>query len=109
MKTVTIYGFVIAVLTMVTLTAIAEDRRMLSIKEQECYAVSMIGYDYVINSRVGVPMKRALNTVSVNSNAIAISDVYKTRLKKTVRKAYLWEGSPHDYAVKVLFRCAAKK
>lgn len=76
---------------------------------EECYASAMIGYDYVINSRVGLPMERALNTVTVNQNSAIIKDVYKFHLRSIVENAYQWSGSPHEFAVLVLFNCAFEK
>jgi len=75
-------------------------------KQQACYATAMIGYDYVINSRVGLPIEHALNTVSVSMSASNIHNIYKTELKNIVSHAYQWRGDPHIYAVKVLYECA---
>jgi hypothetical protein len=69
----------------------------------------MIGYDYVINSRVGLPIEKALNTVSINDTAEIIRDTYKFQLKKIVQNAYLWEASPHTYAISVMYDCAFTK
>jgi len=77
--------------------------------EQVCFAAAMIGYDNVINSRVGVPFSSALSVVSVNVESPIIEDTYKFELHKIVAGAYVWEHSPHEYAVKTLFQCAANQ
>ncbi len=84
----------------------SSDLESLNSKEQACYASAMIGYDYVINSRVGLPIERALNTVSVNVDANNVSDTYKFQLHKVVMNAYQWQGAPHTYAAKVMYNCA---
>lgn len=87
-------------------TASSDQNTSLNNDEAKCYSVAMIGYDYVINSRVGVPLTRALNTVSVNLQSTAVENIYKVELQDVVQKAYLWQGSPHEYAVKTIINCA---
>lgn len=61
----------------------------------------MTGYDYVINSRVGLPIERALRTVSVDGASAQIQSIYKNYLKTVV--ANVWQGEPHTYAIKVMY------
>ena len=82
------------------------DHEALSAHQQECFATAMIGYDYVVNSRVGVPIERALNTVTVDNRSPLIRDTFKYELKTVVENAYRWQNTPHMYAVKVLHDCA---
>jgi len=84
----------------------ASDVNSLNSKEQACYATAMIGYDYVINSRVGLPIERALSTVTVNVEADNVNDTYKFQLHTVVMNAYQWQGEPHTYAAKVMYNCA---
>ena len=79
---------------------------ILNSQAEECFATSMIGYDYVINSRAGLPIEKALNTVSVNQESHLIKDIYKFRLKSVVRGAYNWNDTPHLYAIKTMHACA---
>jgi hypothetical protein len=77
-------------------------------EEYLCYSQSMIGYDSVINSRLGVPAERALDlAVLTHSPGMAARKTYYSKaLLKTILDAYLWQGSPHGYAIKVFYRCA---
>lgn len=99
-------GTLFALLLSMNLPFIGENQFALNSSQQECFATSMIGYDYVINSRVGVPIEKALNTVSVDNNAENVKDTYKYTLKQVVTNAYQWQGSPHTYAIKVMHSCA---
>ena len=75
--------------------------------ESLCYSQAMIGFDSVINSRLGVPPEHALDLAILNQRTVATSErVYSMALLKTILDAYLWEESPHSYAVKVFYRCA---
>jgi len=79
---------------------------VLNSQAEECFATSMIGYDYVINSRAGLPIEKALNTVSVNQESHLVRDIYKFKLKSVVRGAYNWNDTPHLYAIKIMHACA---
>ncbi len=74
--------------------------------EQQCFAMAMVGYDSVINSRLGVPAEHALDLASIKKVAHSNSTSYSPFLLKTILDAYLWPESPHTYAVKVMYRCA---
>ena len=87
-------------------TPLAYAAQALNTQAEECYATSMIGYDYVINSRAGLPIEKALNTVSVDTDSNLIKDIYKFQLKNVVHGAYQWPHSPHTYAVKIMHACA---
>ena len=71
--------------------------------EQRCYGVSMVGYDSVINSRLGVPAEHALELAHVK---VEDNSSYQPFLLKVILDAYLWYETPHAYAVKVMFNCA---
>jgi len=77
-------------------------------KEYLCYSQAMIGYDSVINSRLGVPAEHALDLAVLGNNKQVSSTqkVYSGALLKTILDAYLWSEDPHSYAIKVFFRCA---
>lgn len=76
-------------------------------EEQICYGTAMLGYDSVINSRLGVPAEHALDLARTKSSVL--QTVYSGRLLNTILTAYLWKGSPHSYATKVFFQCAQDK
>ena len=76
---------------------------------QLCYGHAMVGLDSVINSRLGVLPEDVLGLASKDPLAVALHDKYSTYLLKIIWNAYLWEGSPHDYAVGVFYRCAKQQ
>lgn len=61
--------------------------------ERECYKNAMIGYDSVINSRVGVPAEHAIDLTQ------------STIERNVIWNAYLWKASPHEYAIKTFSSC----
>lgn len=98
-----------AALTSISGAALAYDTHGLFPQDpsmQRCYGAAMVGMDSVINSRIGVPAEHALDLARVSSRAPTSGDGYSTELLSNVLYAYLWEGSPHSYAVKVFFDCA---
>jgi len=88
------------------LLPLSENHNSLNNSQEACFAASMIGYDYVINSRAGLPIERALNTVTVDVDSSDIYDTYKYSLKTIVTNAYQWKNTPHMYAIKVMHSCA---
>ena len=75
--------------------------------EQACYSVSMVGYDTVINSDLGLPLDEVIDSMVTNNNSLQTLDIYEDYLLLVVMDAYNWDGSPHTYAVKTMFKCAA--
>lgn len=73
--------------------------------EQHCYGVAMVGYDSVINSRLGVLPEHALD-LAVMQRVGGGRTLYQPFMLKVVLDAYLWEKSPHNYAVKVMYNCS---
>jgi opacity protein-like surface antigen len=73
---------------------------------QLCYGYAMVGYDSVINSRLGVPAEYALGLALKNPAKETGGDRYSINVLKVALNAYIWPGSPHDYAVQVMYRCA---
>jgi len=77
--------------------------------QQDCFAKAMIGMDSVINSRLGVPPEHALD-LTVKSHRTSTSDaIYDSKTLNVILAAYLWEDTPHDYAVRVFYNCATQK
>ena len=76
--------------------------------EGECYAIAMVAYDTVINSNLGLPLDEIINSMVENSSATNTIDIYQDFLLLVVMDAYIWEGSPHTYAVKAFSKCAAQ-
>lgn len=62
-------------------------------EELECYKNAMIGYDSVINSRVGVPAEHAITLTP------------DPQERNIIWSAYLWKASPHEYAIKTFSAC----
>lgn len=75
---------------------------------QECYAEGMIGYDSVINSRLGVPPEHALDLTLKSHATPASVDAYDTNILTVFLGAYLWKSTPHSYAIKVFYNCATR-
>lgn len=78
--------------------------------EQLCYGRAMIGFDSVINSRLGVPAEHALH-LAVLRHAAPTQEgtVYSKALLNTIWDAYFWQETPHSYALKVFYRCATEQ
>lgn len=76
---------------------------------QRCFSAAMIGMDSVINSRLGVLPERGVEISKRLSEANGDDSAYSTDLLKTIFNAYMWEGSPHSYAVTVFYQCAQKQ
>lgn len=87
----------------------------LNTEEQECFSVAMVGFDSVINSRMGVPPEHVVDLAATRRLTARTDDVYFSSgiygayLLKVMLNAYLWEESPHSYAVKVFYRCAQER
>ena len=73
---------------------------------QLCYSYAMVGYDSVINSRLGVPAEYALGLAIKNPGKDGADGSYSINVLKIALNAYVWQGNPHDYAVQVLYNCA---
>lgn len=76
--------------------------------EEECYSVAMVGYDSVINSNLGVPLDEVINTFLTNNDSVQTLEIYQEFLLLVVMEAYRWDGTPHMYAVKTIYQCAAR-
>ena len=87
----------------------AYDFSPVSEAEQACYAKAMVGMDSVINARLGVPPEHALELAALNLPVDNSPQRYSKDMLKTILNAYLWQQSPHSYAVKVFYRCAVEQ
>lgn len=76
---------------------------------QRCYGVAMVGMDSVINSRIGVPPEHALDLARVSKRTNVGDELFSTELLNNVLAAYLWNGTPHSYAIKVFYDCAQRQ
>ena len=77
--------------------------------QDDCFAKAMIGMDSVINSRLGVPAEHALDLTVQSQPAGVDGHTYDNDTLNVILYAYLWEDSPHGYAVRVFFKCAQQK
>jgi hypothetical protein len=74
---------------------------------QRCFAQAMVGMDSVINARLGVPAEHALALAEREVGSVQQDAVFDAPLLVTILAAYLWESSPHGYAIEVFYECAA--
>jgi len=89
-------------------SSLAFESRVVGMAESSCYGQAMVGMDSVINSRLGVPAEHALG-LSLNSPVhVSMGDEYSTSMLNTILAAYLWDDTPHSYAIKVFYACAAR-
>lgn len=76
--------------------------------ELHCYSVAMVGLDSVINARMGVPPERALDLVTTRTDGRQLTS-RSTYVLNIILSAYLWNDTPHNYALKVFYRCAQEQ
>lgn len=79
-----------------------------SSEAQLCYGYAMVGMDSVINARLGVPAERALDLARLTTVSAHDEHTYSVSLLSNIFNAYMWEGSPHSYAIQVFYECAQK-
>jgi len=66
----------------------------------------MVGMDSVINARAGVPPEHALRLSLKSGDPETEDSTYFTSTLILMLDAYLWEDTPHSYALQVFFNCA---
>lgn len=71
-----------------------------------CYGYAMVGFDSVINSKLGVPPEGLVGLARIDPLVVGSHGNYAEFVLKVVFGAYIWDGSPHDYAVRVFYHCA---
>ncbi len=96
------------VLMLLTGSSLAFDNHVVGMAESSCYGQAMVGMDSVINSRLGVPAEHALGLSLNSSMHVAMGNEYSTSMLNTILAAYLWNDTPHSYAIKVFYACAAR-
>ena len=83
--------------------------------QQHCYTQAMVGMDSVINSRLGVPAEHALDMSREIATPVSMDLGEPTEprfdmiILNVVLTAYLWEATPHSYAIKVFYDCASRQ
>jgi hypothetical protein len=78
----------------------------LTMEQQMCFSMAMVGMDSVINARLGVPAEHALELAS--QPVVNNSEAFDSNLLKVILDAYLWQETPHSYAIKVFYGCAVE-
>lgn len=73
---------------------------------RECYGRAMIGLDSVINARLGIVPEHALALTQLAETSSITDAEYRDELLIVMWGAYLWSGTPHNYAINVFYRCA---
>jgi len=74
---------------------------------QSCYAKAMVGMDSVINARAGLVPEHVLDLARKTGTANDQNSTYHTDTLIVMLDAYLWQETPHSYALQVFFNCAA--
>jgi hypothetical protein len=106
-----VYVTGVACLVSLSLSAEAFDGLALAPKDaiaQQCYGAAMVGMDSVINSRLGVPPEKVVDLARLTQVGSLGAEGFSYDLLKDMLYAYMWEGSPHSYAVTVFFECAQR-
>lgn len=84
---------------------------------QTCFSHAMVGMDSVINARLGLPPEHALD-VTENIPRVVMTDGSQVQnvdksfdepILSVMLAAYLWQGSPHSYAIQVFYECAGAR
>ena len=78
-------------------------------EQSDCFAKAMIGMDSVINSRLGVPPEHALDLTIQPTRTGSADAEFDNNTLNIILAAYLWNETPHTYAVRVFFNCAQQK
>ncbi len=89
-----------------TLPAQAYEFPEISDEIRDCYSKAMIGFDSVINARLGVPAEHALTYTYRSLDATPEQVQYLDNILIVVWGGYLWKSSPHNYAISVFYHCA---
>jgi hypothetical protein len=76
---------------------------------RDCYGRAMIGFDSVINARLGIPPEHALALAQITDISPIAETMYRDDILIVMWGAYLWTGSPHNYAINVFYRCAREQ
>lgn len=71
---------------------------------QTCFSHAMVGMDSVINARLGVLPEHA---VALTASTASATPSFDEPALTIMLAAYLWQGSPHSYAIHVFYECAA--
>jgi len=74
----------------------------LSDNERICYGKARIGYDFVVNSRLGMLPDQGVNLVGYGTPH---AEFYL----ESILGAYLWKDSAHNYADKMFTKCIKNK
>ena len=94
--------------TMLIVTACAVltfDSLTTSWRDHPCYADAQIGYDSVINARVGVPADEVISIAAYRLDAVPEQRRYSTDLLNLILNAYMWKASPYEYSTRVFYHC----
>ena len=101
--------YIVVTMVLLGLPGMAAAYNAFGSEQSDCFAKAMVGMDSVINSRLGVPPEHALDlTVETTKTGTSPAE-YDSHTLNIILDAYLWEDTPHTYAVKVFFNCAQRK
>jgi hypothetical protein len=69
-----------------------------------CYGYAIVGYDMVVNARLGVPPDLAVG-LAAKPPGDGADRHYSIPVLKVVLEAYAWRGGPDEYATQVMDHC----
>jgi len=98
-----------AILGNIPTLVMAYDYNAFGSDQDGCFAKAMIGMDSVINSRLGVPPEHALDLTAKPQKAGVDTKSFDNPTLNVILAAYLWNDTPHAYAVRVFFNCAQQQ
>ncbi len=104
-----LFKYVVLTLLLSGLPGLAAAYNSFGSEQSDCFAKAMVGMDSVINSRLGVPPEHALDLTIEPTKTGSTTAEYDSHTLNIILNAYLWEDTPHTYAVKVFFNCAQRK
>mgnify|MGYP001551722058 CR=1 FL=1 len=70
-----------------------------------CYGYAIIGYDMVVNARLGVPPDEVVGLAAGPAAHGGKVESYSVPVLKVVLGAYGWHAGPDDYATQVMDLC----
>ena len=85
-----------------TTTFASTDVNELADENRICYGKARIGFDFVINSRLGMLPEKGVALVGYGTPR---AEFYL----ESILGAYLWEDTAHKYAEKVFTKCVKNK
>ena len=102
----TVYALLITIFPVLLIPAISRASASAPADEGApvCYGYAVVGYDMVIDARLGVPPDLAIG-LAAKAPGTGTDRQYSIPVLKLVLGAYGWQGAPEDYAAQVMNYC----